>query len=71
MSDSIRLSIPTMKCDSCVSAIEKSLINEVGLSNIQVDLTTKIASFDSDVPVSEPVASLKAIGYEATEVYDN
>ncbi len=67
MSNKIKLSIPGMKCNGCVSAIEKALADEPGVIQSEVDLATKTALVESDVPFSVLSGVIKAAGFDATE----
>jgi len=68
MSKDIRLSIPGMKCNGCVSAIEKALSSEIGVISADVDLDTKTARVEADSELSVLLAALKSAGFDATEV---
>ena len=68
MSNTIRLSIPGMKCGGCVSAIEKALGEQAGVISSQVDLETKTALVESNIAVSELNEAIKAAGFDAAEV---
>ena len=68
MSKDIRLSIPGMKCNGCVSAIEKALSGEIGVISADVDLETKTALVETDTELSVLLSALKAAGFDATEV---
>ena len=72
MSKEIRLSIPAMKCNGCVTAIEKALqeamSDEIGIDRAKVELQTKMASVETDVAASVLIDALKSAGFDATEV---
>ena len=68
MSSQIRLSIPAMKCDGCVKAIEKALGEVVGDTAVDVDLPTRMATVGADAGLPELVSALQSAGFEATEV---
>ena len=68
MSNTIKLSIPAMKCGGCVSAIEKALGNEAGVIKSEVDLASKSALIESDISLGDLVAAIKAAGFDATEL---
>lgn len=68
MSNTIKLSIPGMKCGGCVSAIEKVLDNEAGVIKSEVDLASKSALIESDTSLGIVVAAIKAAGFDATEL---
>lgn len=67
MSKETLLSVPTMKCGGCVSAIEKAL-NDSGVVNARADLDSKIVSVQADIPVSALISAVKTAGFDATEV---
>jgi copper chaperone CopZ len=66
MNNTIRLSIPSMKCGGCVSAIEKALGEQAGVISSQVDLETKTALVESELAVSALSEVIKAAGFDAT-----
>ena len=72
MSKEIRLSIPTMKCNGCVAAIEKAIqaavSDEIGIDRVKVDLETKTASVEAEVVASVLIDALESAGFDATEV---
>ncbi len=68
MSQNIRLSIPGMKCNGCVSAIEKALSDDIGVTSAKVKLETKTASIETDTELPVLLAALKNAGFEATEM---
>ncbi|NOX68970.1 MAG: heavy-metal-associated domain-containing protein [Gammaproteobacteria bacterium] len=68
MSQNIRLSIPGMKCNGCVSAIEKALSDDIGVTSATVELETKTASIETDTELPVLLAALKNAGFEATEM---
>jgi copper chaperone len=68
MSNTIRLSIPGMKCGGCVSAIEKALGDEAGVISSEVDLATKTAVVESDVSLTVLSDAIKAAGFDVTEL---
>jgi copper chaperone CopZ len=72
MSNEIRLSIPTMKCNGCVSAIEKAIqeavSDEIGIDRMKVDLETKTASVEAEVAASVLIDALEFAGFGATEL---
>ena len=72
MSKEILLSIPTMKCNGCVAAIEKAIqaavSDEIGIDRVKVDLETKTASVEAEVLASVLIDVLESAGFDATEV---
>ncbi len=67
MNNKIRLSVPTMKCEGCVGAIETAL-NDANIAQATVNLESKTVSVTADTPVATSIATLKAAGFEATEI---
>lgn len=68
MSQNIRLSIPGMKCNGCVSAIEKALSDDIGVTSAEVELETKTASIETETELSVLLSALKNAGFDATEM---
>ena len=68
MSKLIKLSIPGMKCNGCVSAIEKALGEQSGVITSEVDLASKSASVESDASLPDLLDAIKAAGFEASEL---
>jgi len=68
MKQIIRLAIPGIKCNGCVTAIEKALGDETGVINSEVDLETKTATIESSVSLAVLVDTIKTAGFEATEL---
>ncbi len=68
MSSEIRLSIPGMKCNGCVTAIEAALSTEIGVARAQVELETKTAVVETDSDLSVLLGALKAAGFDAQEI---
>lgn len=68
VSENITLSVPGMKCGGCVASVEKALMNHAGVRKVDVDLDSKTARIEADVPPSDLVAAVKAAGYEAEAV---
>jgi copper chaperone CopZ len=68
MSKVIQLSIPGMKCGGCVTAIEKALDNEAGVTRSEVNLETRSASVETDISLSVLIDAIKAVGFDATEI---
>lgn len=68
MNQTIRLSIPDMKCNGCVSAIENALSEESGVQEATVDLATKSATVMATVPLSILIDVIKTAGFTATEL---
>jgi copper chaperone CopZ len=68
MSNEVRLSIPGMKCNGCVTAIEKALNLDIGVTTAKVDLDSKTAVVESDSDLSVLLGALKAAGFDAQEI---
>jgi Cu+-exporting ATPase len=57
-----------MKCNGCVTAIEKALNQDIGVTTARVDLDTKTAVVESDSDLSVLLGALKAAGFDAQEI---
>ncbi|MCH7881534.1 MAG: heavy-metal-associated domain-containing protein [Proteobacteria bacterium] len=68
MSKVIQLSIPGMQCSGCVTAIEKALNSEAGVTRSEVNLETRSASVETDASLSVLIDAIKAAGFDATEI---
>ena len=68
MSNTIKLSIPGMKCNGCVSAVEKALSEQAGVIKSEVDLASKSALIESDTSLVALLDAIKAAGFDATEL---
>ena len=68
MKQTIRLAIPGIKCSGCVAAIEKALGDETGVIKSEVDLESKTATIESSVSLAVLIDTIKAAGFEATEL---
>ncbi|MGC0223279.1 heavy metal translocating P-type ATPase [Pseudooceanicola nitratireducens] len=66
----LTLSLPTIHCSACISAVEQALNAHPGVNDARVNLTLKRAQVDagSAVTADELVHTLAAIGYEAHEL---
>ena len=67
MSELIKISIPGMNCRACVSAIEKVLGDEISVIRSKVDLATKSALVESNVPIAVLNKAIKAAGFDASK----
>ncbi len=68
MSHELKLSIPGMKCNGCVSAIEKALATETGIEQLTISLENKVAHINTKIPANELIDKLKSAGFEASEI---
>jgi P-type Cu2+ transporter len=66
----LMLSLPTIHCAGCISAVERALEGAPGVNSARVNLTLKRASVDADgtVTAEDLVGILAHAGYEAHEL---
>ena len=66
----LALSLPTIHCAACISAVERRLAAEPGVKSARVNLTLKRATIEAekDVSARQLVEVLGEIGYEAHEL---
>lgn len=66
----LALSLPTVHCAACISAVERELNKTPGVHSARVNLTLKRASVEADAEVSaaDLIGVLERIGYEAHEL---
>ncbi len=66
----IALSLPTIHCSACISAVETALNAYPGVKDARVNLTLKRANVDAEMSVdpADLVGLLEGIGYEAHEL---
>ncbi|ALG91237.1 MULTISPECIES: heavy metal translocating P-type ATPase [Actibacterium] len=64
------LSLPTIHCAGCISAVERGLAAEPGVRSARVNLTLKRVSVEAepDVTAAGLIAVLDRLGYEAHEL---
>ena len=67
MNQIIQISIPDMKCNGCVTAIETALIAKPGVFNVTIDLTNKSATIEATVPASALIEVIRSAGFPASE----
>ena len=67
---SVILSVPTISCAGCVGKIERALSSTKGVTTSVVNLADKTVRIDGDVPTTELIAAVAAVGFPATEVVD-
>ena len=68
MKQIIRLAIPGIECNGCVTAIENALSDDAGVIKSEVDLETKTATIESNVSLAALVDAVKTAGFDATEL---
>ncbi len=66
----LALSLPSVHCAACISAVERALDQTPGVLSARVNLTLKRVSIeaDPDVSVTALIQTLNDIGYEAYEL---
>lgn len=63
--NAIQLSVPSVRCAACISAIESHLAQVQGVVSARVNLTQKRVQIVTDLPASKMVEALKQVGYDA------
>ena len=60
---------PDIGCDHCANKIKKELAKLKGLTNVQVDVSTKMVTLEYDSPqtLAQVKTQLAEIGYPITE----
>jgi copper chaperone len=63
------LKAPDIGCDHCANKIKKELAKLKGVTNVQVDVPTKLVTFEYDNPqtLNQAKKQLAEIGYAASE----
>ena len=69
MAHQIRLFIPSMKCNGCISAVKKILTEEAGGFQFDINPTMKQVEVNYDLSIPLLIASLSSKGFEATEIH--
>jgi len=66
----VQLSLPTIHCAACISAVERGLASTPGVRTARVNLTLKRVSIDTEpgTPVEDLIARIEGLGYEAHEL---
>lgn len=66
----IMLSLPSIHCAACISAVERALSKSYGVRSARVNLTLKRVSIEADpeITAADMVMALDRIGYEAHEL---
>jgi len=62
----IQLSIPAIKCQSCVETINQVLTDNPDIHRCKVYLESKKALIETELPVSELINLVKSVGFSAT-----
>ena len=59
-----------MSCEHCVRRVKNALEEIIGLSNVEVDLDAKVATFDAtdDVKDADIKYAVEEVGYEVVNV---
>lgn len=68
MAQSIQLSIPSMKCGGCATAISDALKASNAVQGIEVKLANKEVSVVADISSDVIIQLLAAAGFEAQEI---
>lgn len=61
-----KLNVPGMNCGHCKSAIEAAIGSLDQAARVNIDLSSKIVTVQSDAADQAIVAALKSKGYDAT-----
>lgn len=61
------ISVEGMSCQHCVAHV-KNALEEIGASNVKVDLAGKSAAIDGDVSDEKIKAAIEDAGYEVTNI---
>lgn len=65
MANAVQLSVPSVRCAACISAIEGHLSQIQGVRAARVNLTQKRVQIATDQPADKMLAALKEIGFDA------
>lgn len=64
-----QLSITGMKCEGCVSNVDKALKAVTGVTSTNVSLAENSASVTGDVSTTELIKAVEDAGYKASEAH--
>jgi len=66
----VQLSLPTIHCAACISAVERGIARAPGVRGARVNLTLKRVTIDVEpgTPVEDLVSRIEGLGYEAHEL---
>jgi len=62
-----RITVSGMSCEGCEENVEEALTAVSGVTAVDVDRTTEVASIEGSATVDELVAAIEEAGYEATD----
>lgn len=62
----LKLNVPDMSCEHCVSAVTKALKSVDASADVVVDLNNKTVSVKSDASQDKITAALVSAGYESS-----
>ena len=69
MVERLRLNVPDMACEGCAESVRNALMSESGVSEVNVNLDTKLVDVDYDSDKTTPETLRKRVentGYNAT-----
>jgi copper chaperone len=68
MAQPIQLSVPSMKCDGCATAISEALKASNAVQMIEVTLANKEVSVEADISSDAVIQLLATAGFEAQKI---